>query len=705
MNKSFINKQNGIKQNAINKLIIGIITFLGILLFLNIPMAKADSTYTQPLQNQTTTLSGNAVQSNMYFIKTDYWDVKKVSLNLDFQISQLSNDKQSNITISINGQKFYSFKPKNESGMQTKKIDIPTKLVESTNNLQITGQIVTSDGNKQSATPTPADWLTIYNGANVNFEYSLENSNNSIKSFYDHFTGPDTIVNHDTVIATPKTPTNSELSASTYVLSGQSRIITNENEEIPVTQLDSDDYNHATYRLIVAKYQDLPSDIKKEVSEKQVDNQAVIQRIGHKHYDELIVTAKTDELLKKAAQFAANQELMQETDSDTKEITTETDTDTSVLQYQGHKQLSQTDTKLVGEHHQEQAYFINLPVGRTNADGSTINLHFKYAKNLNFKKSLVTVYVNDQPIGSQKLSAANADNDSMTVSLPKGQSLSNNFTIRVAFDLEMDGADVNNSQTPWAVIDSDSEANIKSRQLEDILFKNYPSTFVQNGTFNNIAVIRPKSMTEDDFATMTNIFNLIGNYAQSNVGKIKFYSKKPAADVLKNSSVIVFGTPSENNMVKDLNSKLYFKFDSKFDHFVSNEKLSIESQYGHNVGTAQLLRSPYNEQRGLLVVTAAQPADAYLASTQINFQKNIQQYQNVDAILVDQDNNHYSYRFKKNAGPDQESTVKQSISKNSKLLIFVGLALFILIVLGTVVFMLLKKNNLLKYGRVKNESR
>ncbi len=84
-------------------------------------------TYTQPFQNQTITLSGNAVQSNMYFVKMGYWDVKKATLNLNFQTSQLSDKQISDITVSVNNVKFDSFRPKRVSGIQTKKITIPTR--------------------------------------------------------------------------------------------------------------------------------------------------------------------------------------------------------------------------------------------------------------------------------------------------------------------------------------------------------------------------------------------------------------------------------------------------------------------------------------------------------------------------------------------------------------------------------------------------
>lgn len=662
-------------------------------------------TYTQPFQNQTITLSGNAVQSNMYFVKMGYWDVKKATLNLNFQTSQLSDKQISDITVSVNNVKFDSFRPKRVSGIQTKKITIPTRSLGGENNIQVNGQILNKAGHKNyQVAQTPANWLTIYKNTNVNFQYRLVPPTKSIKSFYDHFTGADTVVNQESVITTPSQPTNNELAASMYALSGQSRVITTETQQIPVTTFQDQKARKADYQVVIATYNHLPSNIKKMVVKKDVAHQAVIKTHDAHNKHLLIVTAKNGILLKKAAKYIANQELMQETDEATKAVTQDTPTATSVLQYDGSVQLTKQDSQITGPNHHEQAYFISLPVDRNNADGSEVRLHFRYAKNLNFKRSLVTVMVNNTPIGSKKLTASHADGDELTVKFPKGLALGNEFTIRVAFDLEMaDQSKANNNQTPWASVGSTSKAIIKTQQKNSLLFDNYPGVFIKNRTFDNLLIVQPKQMRAADFQTLSNIFNLIGNYAQNNTGKITFTKHQPSRDQLKRSSVIAFGAPNQNQFIKSLNKQLYFQFDDHFSVLVSNEKLSIEKQYGATVGTAQLLRSPFNKRRALLVVTGANPAATYLGSTQINFEKNIEMYRNKDAVLVDPDNNHFSYRFKKQAAIDSSVQVKRTISKNSHLLIYLAVALFFILIIGASIIAMLKKNGVSKQKGEQNE--
>lgn len=657
---------------------------------------STDLTYTQAFQNTTTTLSGTSVEANMYFIKMDYWDVKKATINLNFQISQLANRATSDLTVSLNGTKFYSFRPEKKTGLQTKSITVPLRLLQGENQLKISGQILNQAGQKDyQLAQTPANWLTIYDGATVNFQYQLKAPTTAIKSFYAHFSGTDTIANENSVITVPKQASNAELTAAMYALSGEARTIATETSQIQVTTADNATAKAADYQLVLATYDHLPAQFKAKLTRAQLKNRAVIKTVytGGKHY--LIVTALTGQHLKQASRFIANQELMQETEAATEYVDDQTATVTSELQYDGSYQLTTTADQLTGAKHQSSTYFVNLPVDRTNADGSKIRIHFRYSKNLNFKRALATVYLNGSPLGSKKLSAARADDDSLTVTLPKGQALGHSFTIRVGFDLEMaDQRSSDNTQTPWATIETDSKAMIKSKPVTDVLFTNYPNLFLKNDTFNNVVVVRPKTLTSYDYQTLSNIFNLIGNYAQSNTGSVRFYTHQPSQSVLKTSQVIAFGTPTQNEFIKRLNHKLYFKYGKGQQGFVSNEKLSIERTYGENIGTAQLLRSPYNAKTGLLVVTAKQSSDVYRASTQLNYQRNIAQYSG-DAIVVDHDNNHYNYRFKKHKSVTADNvTAKTVLSKNSQLVVYLGIALVGLILIGLAAFLILRKHGL-----------
>lgn len=656
-------------------------------------------TYTQNFQNDTTTLSGKSVKTSMYFTKMDYWDIKKATFNFNYQISQLANDSISDITISVNGVKFYSFRPEHKSGFQNKEVEIPLYLLQGNNQIEISGQILNKSNAKDyRLAQTPANWLTIKSGSNVNFEYNLKEAENTLHSFNDHFLGQDTITYQRSKIVTSDNPTKDELTASMTALAGGSRVITTDNDQINVVRDADLDAKKDDYILYVATYNHLPEKLQKAVSEKDVQKQAVIKTYytNGRHY--MIVTASNGALLKKAAKFVANAELMGQTNKSKEEIDANTDTFTSVIQDEGRYQLTNAIDTVKGAGHREASYFVTLPNDRTNVDGSKVKLKLRYSKNLNFNRSLVTVYVNNIALGSQKLTSIKANGDTLTLNVPKGTSLGNSFEVRVAFDLEMKDQDTSdNASTPWAEVDPDSVMNVKSQRSNDLLFTNYPTIFIKNQTYNNLAVVVPEKLDTEDFKSLTNIFNLIGAYSKSNTGTIQFYNKKPSKQVLSNKNVIVLGTPENNSMIRGLNKNLYFKYSKNFERFVSNEKLSIEKDYGKTIGTAQLIRSPYNDKAGMMVVTGPSSKATYLATTQINFKKNIDQYTG-DAIVVDENNTHYSYRFKKNQYIDAALEHQRVLSQNSQIIIYVAIAILIFAVMGWGLYLVLRKQAKLNGG-------
>lgn len=668
--------------------------------------ANADDlkSYTQPFQNTTQTLSGKSVAANTYFTKIDYWDVKKASLNLSYQVSQIADDQTSDITVAINGVKFYSFRPEVKDGVQTKTIDIPLNLIKGSNNLKIYGQILNKAGKSAVSVQTPANWLTLYQASNVNFQYNLKQPDYNLKSFYNHFSGADTISFGQSVIAVPKQPSDGELAAATYALTGVTRTIATDTDQVRILPDNDGRVKAAPYRVVIATYDHLPKRYQHEFSVAKLKHRGGLKLVYAKDKYTLIITALDDQMLQKATRFMANTELMTETKKPVKYVSAKTATYMSSLHYDGSRQLTTQGVTLSGSGHHEETFFVALPASQSNAYGSKVRLSLKYAKNLNFNNSLVTVYINNRNIGSYKLRAERADNDELTFKLPTNLKIGSGFSVRVAFDLEpRQITKSDNTESPWAAINPTSKIFVHAMEKNTLLFSNYPSLFIKNNTYDHLAVVRPQTMTTDDFEALSNLFNLIGIYTKSNTGQIKFYQYQPDHTTLKNSNVIVLGTPGQNAMIKRLNDQLYFRFNARFTHFISNEKLSIESDYGKTIGTAQLLRSPYNPKRGLLVVTGMTPKDVYLASTQINYQKTIVEHGG-DTIVVDQDNNIYNYRFKKHATLNKHVALKQTIRKNTKLIVYLVIASLFMALLVAAIFMILWKNNLLRKGK-KDEQR
>ena len=70
--------------------------------------------------------------------------------------------------------------------------------------------------------------------------------------------------------------------------------------------------------------------------------------------------------------------------------------------------------------------------------------------------------------------------------------------------------------------------------------------------------------------------------------------------------------------------------------------MSIESDYGKQIGVVQLLFNPENKDKAALIVSGATPKDVELASTQIDTQAHAGALKG-DAAVIDQNSQQFTY--------------------------------------------------------------
>ncbi|WP_086347728.1 cellulose biosynthesis cyclic di-GMP-binding regulatory protein BcsB [Candidatus Enterococcus clewellii] len=225
---------------------------------------------------------------------------------------------------------------------------------------------------------------------------------------------------------------------------------------------------------------------------------------------------------------------------------------------------------------------------------------------------------------------------------------------------------------------------------DEAIFSNYLNISIQNQTYADLGIVLPEKLTTDYFKALTNVLNLLGNYTQSNTGDITFYRNEPNKNELVSHNLIVLGTPKDNSLIKKLNEHLYFQYSDDFDTFISNEKLSIESDYGKSIGTAQLLFSPYNRDAVSLVLTGVDSEAVYLASTQLKSQANASIYQG-DAVVVDANYRRYDYRFKKEASADEDESVLSRIISQKDAVIYGIVFVLAVVIVVLVLYFVIKR--------------
>ncbi|MNN24059.1 cellulose synthase regulator protein [compost metagenome] len=269
--------------------------------------------------------------------------------------------------------------------------------------------------------------------------------------------------------------------------------------------------------------------------------------------------------------------------------------------------------------------------------------------------------------------------------------------MKVAFDLEMQSAvcTPNTEQMPWAYIGKESLLHLNTKDRTDLLFNNYPYPFLRDGIYNHVAVVLPQEMNDYTYQSLANVFNLLGQYTSGNTGDVHYYTDEVSADNLKNNNILAIGSYKNNKVIRDNNDKLYFRYSKDGATLVSNEKMSIEAQYGAEIGTLQLVESPYESGRGLMAVTAVNAGDYYLASKLIASEKDKWKVYG-DGVVADKDGNVTAYRFKTVTGAKADSAIAQIVERSDVLSFVIAVVLVVALVI--VALLLLLRKHMKKRG-------
>jgi hypothetical protein len=651
--------------------------------------------YATPFADTDSALTGLMTSKQQFFQIAPYWQVSEVKVHLDYSASPLLLNEQSSITLVINGTTFHSFRPNTKETKQRQSVTIPNDLIiKGVNTLSIEGNIQATSKPDLACPPpqTQESWLQLYNTSSVMVQYSNTPLKGSISDFNQHFIGLDTVSAGLNAIAVPLRSTPSELEAAVYALSGFSKANSLKDTIIPIVSNSPDNLKDKKAVVAVALYDNLPAEIKSLVANEDLNNNAIIQLVNTDKQPTLVVTSKSPELLIRASRLVANQGLLGQMETAIKLVNELTEIAAPVTGITKNVTLTETGDKLSGSMHREKTYFVSLPANRSIAEASKINLDFRYSKNLDFDRSMVTILVNNAPIGSKKLTSVLADGDNVTMPIPKNISTTGNFAVTVAFDLELKNnvsCIQNQNEMPWAFITKDSILQLNTKDRTELLFNNYPYPFLRDGSYNQVAVVLPDERDAYTFQTISNLFNLLGKYAEGNMGEVKFFASGAEAKDLQNRQIIAIGTYQNNKVIRENNSKLYFQYDLSGSGIRSNEKMSVELNYGKRIGTLQLIDSPYEAGHALLAVTGVGSEYYYMASKLVSSESTMWKIFG-DGAVTDKDGNIHAFRFKKQADPAQSNIISDIVQREDVLGFMIAIVLVLVLVLVSLILLIRK---------------
>lgn len=241
-------------------------------------------------------------------------------------------------------------------------------------------------------------------------------------------------------------------------------------------------------------------------------------------------------------------------------------------------------------------------------DGSTFTLHYSYGPNIDARRSSVTIRINGEGVGGERLTSAKGGSDSITVDVPP-QLMTPTSNLEVQFFTYPQSAVIACGEVPdqpmWATIHADSNFNLHRANIVDLpdlkrLQAGFPLAAPQD--LSQMAFVLPDNPTNSDVMTMLQVSSRMGRISQ--------------ADSIKLGAYLTSGLPKEirdqQNLV-GIGLRNRFPLPEVFQQqdrfalgnlFLRRQNETLVQTLPDEAGVIQAAASPWNQERILLGLTA-----------------------------------------------------------------------------------------------------
>ena len=262
-----------------------------------------------------------------------------------------------------------------------------------------------------------------------------------------------------------------------------------------------------------------------------------------------------------------------------------------------------------------------LPPGYVAAEDTYLDLTFNHSGLLDFSRSGLTVFMNNNLIGSVLLSEQTASTVTQRIKIPASSLSTGTNELRFQVDLApVSQCSILDFSNLWLSILPESVLHLPLRpatagsvQLRDM--SSYPYPFVSEPTLSNLAFILPTgdSSAWNAAAQIALQMGRQSSGALFNLGVA--YDGEIPDDIRNERNLIVIGLPSEMQLLKELKDSLPAPFDEGTNVAVlQGQQVAYRFPAEADLGFLELLSSPWNGDRVILAVVGNTQAGIEQAS-------------------------------------------------------------------------------------------
>jgi hypothetical protein len=256
-------------------------------------------------------------------------------------------------------------------------------------------------------------------------------------------------------------------------------------------------------------------------------------------------------------------------------------------------------------------YLFNAAKEQLNSKDSTIDLIYYHSGLLDYGLSSFSVELNDQIISSTAFSEESEQLTTLQIKIPPGLLRFGENRLDISARLfAITSCDSTGFSNPWLTISDQSGLHLPavtdtgavSPWLLDLKF--YPDLFMTHSDLGDVAFVLPKA-NPSTWKIAGQIAYDLGSSSNLLISDLEVaYADEVPQPVLEEKSLIVVGRASTVPFLSQINDRLPAPFDVENDTATeSNMQVVYRIPSGMSVGYLQLMNSPFNIEKQILVLS------------------------------------------------------------------------------------------------------
>jgi len=586
------------------------------------------SSHHSPLTTQSNLLAGNSqnyflgtdiklvgvIGSHTLFVQVDdHWKLKgNAYIDLTYKTTVISEYKHSTITVYVNDNPVKSFWIDDEE-IGSKSVRIDEDMLKNGYNEvkfltyhRLTDDLCEDDVNQ-------ANWVLLEKETYVHLEYEEISDSLKLNDFPYPFIKESRDFPVDFILTLPDELTEMEVSSAMMLAAYTGKV--NRYKDVKVLVKKYKEIDKKDVNLIhICDVENIPEELEKfftEQDKERLKYDAVIKKVISPFNSEkkiLIIVSDNGKSLLKATEALTMSEIVGQMENDTEwinEVKEFVEIEKKSNEYIELNELGYADILFQGAKRGSAIVSVKVPQTWKLKEDARILIKFRYSEIVDYNKSSLSVFINNVPAGSKQFDEAYSQDDVVVLAIPKEVINDKNLAIRFEMSLipqEYNCKAASYDKNLWGFISSDTVVYLPHEDKEKYSFDEYPAPFVDSGSLKDLFFILPDKMEISDIQNACNLVSFMG-HELDRVQEIRVVYASKFSEAVHDGNLVVIGTPESNSMIKESNDKYNISYEEDWLGFEDFKEIKLLDFFKKNVGTIQLIESPYSVDKRALIVT------------------------------------------------------------------------------------------------------